>query len=112
VLERRGYRVLQAENGEEALAVAGEAEEAIDLMVVDLVMPGLNGREVAERLVSTQPGVAVVFISGYTADEVVRQGIVAGQHEFLPKPFTPDILVEKVATVLRSRSRLPRARSA
>jgi two-component system cell cycle sensor histidine kinase/response regulator CckA len=112
VLERRGYRVLQAENGEEALAIAGESDQTIDLMVADLVMPGLNGREVAERLAEAQPDVAVVFISGYTADEVVRQGIVAGQHEFLPKPFTPDTLVEKVATVLRGRSRLPTARSA
>jgi two-component system cell cycle sensor histidine kinase/response regulator CckA len=112
VLERRGYRVLQAEDGEEALALARQVGAPIDLMVVDLVMPGLNGREVAERLTPSQPGMAVVFISGYTADEVVRQGIVAGEHEFLPKPFTPDILAEKVATVLQRRPLDPAARSA
>jgi FixJ family two-component response regulator len=63
-------------------------------------MPGLSGREVAERLAPDHPEMSIILISGYTADEVVRQGILTGEREFLPKPFTPDALTRKVAAVL------------
>jgi len=100
VLERRGYHVLTAEDGPAALRVAGEHAGPIHLLIADLVMPGLSGREVAERLAPEHPEMAIILISGYTADEVVRQGILTGEREFLPKPFTPNALARKVAAVL------------
>jgi PAS domain S-box-containing protein len=100
VLERKGYHVLEAQDGDVALEVAASHDGPIDLLIADLVMPGLNGREVAERLLETRPGLATIFISGYTADEVLRHGISTGQHRFLPKPFTPDEIVREVAGVL------------
>lgn len=100
ILTRRGYAVLVARDGLEAVETAAGHPEPIDLLVADLVMPGLSGREVAERLRLARPGLATVFISGYTADEVVRRGIVDGEHVFLPKPFTPDALTRLVAEVL------------
>lgn len=87
--------------------VAGRHTGDIDLLIADLVMPGLSGREVAERLSATRPDMGIILISGYTADEVVRQGILTGEREFLPKPFTPDALARKAAAVLgRKRSRI------
>ena len=100
ILARRGYRVLAAEDGQHALREAGAWNGEIDLLITDLVMPGLSGREVAERLAEDRPALRTVFVSGYTADEVVRRGVVSGEHVFLGKPFTPADLVACVAKVL------------
>jgi nitrogen-specific signal transduction histidine kinase/CheY-like chemotaxis protein len=104
ILERRGYRVLSAGDGEAAVKLAAAQDGPIDLLIADLVMPGIGGREVAERLEERRPGLLTVFVSGYTADEVVRRGIVHGQHAFLPKPFTPAALLQKVRDVLEARA--------
>ena len=103
VLEREGFTVLSAEDGERALEVAGEHTGPIDLLIADLVMPGISGREVAERLGAKDPSMGIILISGYTTDEVVRDGIERGDYAFIPKPFTPATLTQRVADVLQGR---------
>jgi two-component system, cell cycle sensor histidine kinase and response regulator CckA len=95
-----GYTVLEAKDGVEALRVAGQHQGRIDLLVTDVVMPRMGGREIADQLVMKQPGAKVLFLSGYTDDTVVRHGILEAQVSFLQKPFSPASLVLKVREVL------------
>ncbi|HLZ10339.1 MAG TPA: response regulator, partial [Chloroflexota bacterium] len=95
-----GYRVLEAAGGERAIDLAAEYEGSIDLLVTDVVMPGLSGRRVAETLVERIPRLKVLFVSGYTDDLVVRHGVVESAVAFLQKPFTPTTLTRKVRDVL------------
>ncbi len=104
VLEREGYRVLEAEDGETALERASHHRGEIGLLIADLVMPGMSGRTVAERLGAQEPDMGTILISGYTADDIIRTGIAAGDYVFIPKPFSPEELVGRVAEVLRARS--------
>jgi nitrogen-specific signal transduction histidine kinase/CheY-like chemotaxis protein len=106
VLEEAGYRVLQAGSGEEALALVTDRPEAITLLLTDVVMPGINGRTLAERLRLLYPGVAVLYTSGYTDDMVLRAGVVAESAAFLQKPYTHQTLLERVrATIASERAR-------
>jgi two-component system cell cycle sensor histidine kinase/response regulator CckA len=100
VLEEAGHRVLQAGNGEEALALAASFDGAIALLLTDVVMPGMNGRALAERVRVLQPGIGVLYMSGYTDDMVVRAGVVTEGTAFLQKPYTPETLVERVRALL------------
>ncbi|AUX43293.1 sensor histidine kinase [Sorangium cellulosum] len=101
VLERRGYGVLSASSGEEALdALAHDGVEAIDLLLTDLVMPGMNGRELAERALAIQPRARVLYMSGY-ADDVLAG--VDGELVMLQKPFTPETLAQRVRDMLDRR---------
>ncbi len=100
VLKKLGYRVLEASNGLEGLAVAGKHQGMIHLLMTDLVMPKLSGREMAEQLAALQPGLRVLFISGYTEDMIVRQGVESASANFLPKPFSLAALTRKVREVL------------
>jgi PAS domain S-box-containing protein len=100
VLEDAGFRVLEAGSGEEALALVTSFEEPINLLLTDVVMPGINGRVLAERMRMVYPGLAVIYMSGYTDDMVIRTGVVAEGVSFLQKPFTPARLVERVRTAL------------
>ena len=100
VLERAGMRVLAAAGGDEALALAGAHEGPLDLLLTDVVMPGLNGDELAARLDEQQPGVRVLYMSGYTEQEALRKDALAGEIEFIEKPFSPRELVERVSGVL------------
>jgi CheY-like chemotaxis protein len=99
-LRQFGYRVLEAANGEDALAVAAGHAGAIDLVVTDVVMPKMGGRELADRLREARPDTRVLFTSGYTGDAVVRHGVSDGAVPFLPKPFVPSTLAGKVRAVL------------
>ena len=100
-LERQGYKVLEATNGAEAIAVAAAYPGAIHILVTDVVMPGgANGRTAAEAIRAQRPNLKVLYVSGYTDDAVVRHGIVAATDAFLQKPFTPQSLARKVRTVL------------
>ncbi len=100
VLEALGYLVATAANGEEALAALEKRGGRIDLAICDVVMPGMSGPEVVERLRARSPGMRVIFISGYTDNVVVRHGILEGEYEFLEKPFSADRLAAKIRSVL------------
>jgi two-component system cell cycle sensor histidine kinase/response regulator CckA len=100
VLEARGYRVLEAGNGAKALEVARGSTGPIHLILTDLVMPDMTGTELASRLLSLRPGVRVLYMSGYTDDSVVRNGLLEQGRLFLQKPFTPETLARKVREAL------------
>ena len=101
VQQQQGYRVLEATNGEEALRVAGRhAKEDVQLLLTDLVMPRMGGRELAERLLSQAPEVKVLFTSGYPDDASIQRGASHVTTSFLQKPFTPAIVAQKVREVL------------
>jgi CheY-like chemotaxis protein len=100
VLQRLGYTVLEAAGGDEALALMEQIEQPVHLLLTDVVMPGMGGREVADRLRSRCPGLKVLFMSGYTDDAVVRHGIEHHEVEFIQKPFSGPALANKVREVL------------
>jgi two-component system, cell cycle sensor histidine kinase and response regulator CckA len=99
-LESNGFRVFSARNGEEALKIAGSHAGIIDLLATDVVMPGMNGRELADQLSERQPGLKVLFISGYTDTFIAGHGVLQSGTNLLHKPYTEEILVEKVREVL------------
>lgn len=100
VLEDAGYRVLEAASGEEAIEHAGSIGQPISLLLTDVVMTGINGRVLAERLRTLFPKLAVIYTSGYTDDIVVRAGVTGESIPFLHKPFTPEQLLDRVRIVL------------
>jgi two-component system cell cycle sensor histidine kinase/response regulator CckA len=99
VLQMHGYSVLEAARGEEALEWCA-APQSIDLLLTDVVMPGMSGRELAERAALVRPEMKVLFMSGYTDDVVVRHGVLDADIAFIQKPFTPAALTQKVREVL------------
>jgi two-component system cell cycle sensor histidine kinase/response regulator CckA len=99
-LRAAGYRVLVAGSGREALALGDAELDGLDLVVTDVVMPGIDGRSMADELQRRRPGVRVLYVSGYTEDAVVARGVASGGTGFLPKPFTPSALLESVRAVL------------
>ena len=95
-----GYTVITASSGRAGLAAAQEHAGGIDLLLTDVIMPDMNGRALAERLQDTRPGLATLFISGYTSNVIAHHGVLDDGVEFLEKPFTREALLEKVRTVL------------
>jgi signal transduction histidine kinase/ActR/RegA family two-component response regulator len=102
VLGMLGYRVLAAGRGEEATRLCRDHAGPIHLLISDVVMPGRGGRQVAEEIRALRPGIPVLFLSGYTADAIVRHGILHEQVAFLQKPFTSSSLAHRVREVLGS----------
>jgi len=100
VLSEKGYRVLSACEGFEALRLCGDCADPVDLLVTDVVMPRMGGRELASRVETAKPGVRVLFVSGYTENAISHHGILEAGLEFLQKPFTTDALLRKVREVL------------
>ncbi len=103
VLSLHGYTALSAADGEEALRVARAHRGVLDLVIVDVVMPGISGEALVQRLSADRPGLRVLFISGYTDDLILQHGLLRKGGNFLQKPFSVDDLVRKVREVLRGR---------
>jgi PAS domain S-box-containing protein len=101
-LQARGYAVIEAMNGEEALRLVKGREAQIRLLITDVVMPQMNGKELAERLQALHPGMKVLYSSGYTENTIVHHGVLKPGIAFLSKPFTPTMLAGKVREVLDS----------
>jgi two-component system CheB/CheR fusion protein len=110
ILEASGYMLLDARNGREGLALCEAHEGPIDLLVTDVVMPELGGRELAERALKLRPGMKVMFMSGHTQDVVLKEGVQRGT-AFLQKPFTPVGLAQKVRETLDSDAKPAGSRS-
>ena len=103
-LETHGFRVLVAQDGEEALRVEAKHSAKIDLLLTDVVMPGMNGKVLAQKLLPKQPGMQVLYISGYTDSFVARHGVLEAGTVLLHKPYTEEALVRKVREVLDTKS--------
>ncbi|MBA3259690.1 MAG: PAS domain S-box protein [Gemmatimonadales bacterium] len=105
VLAGRGYTLLTAADGPAALELARHHHGSIDLLLTDVVMPGMSGRELAQRLLALRPATLVLYITGYTEDTVVRHGLLQTGLAYLEKPFRADLLLTKVRQVLNDGGR-------
>jgi CheY-like chemotaxis protein len=100
LLSSYGYNVIAAASGPEAIEIAAQADRSIDLLMTDVVMPRMNGRELADRLTASRPDLRVLFTSGYPSDTVVRHGIAEARTAFIEKPYLPDDLARMVRDIL------------
>jgi two-component system cell cycle sensor histidine kinase/response regulator CckA len=105
ILERHGYRILEATSGEQAFEIAEKHSGEIHLLLTDVVLPGINGKQLSDRLNTMRPTMKVLFTSGFTADIIAHSGVFNYGMAFMPKPFTPDRLAAKVLEVLAESSR-------
>jgi CheY-like chemotaxis protein len=100
ILGKLGYRVLVASGGEEAIAISQSYADEISLLLTDVVMPNMSGRQVADKLLGTRPGLKILYLSGYTDTTVVHHGVLETGLDFLPKPFSREVLARKIRDVL------------
>jgi PAS domain S-box-containing protein len=103
ILEKQGYRVIPAQHGRDAMEIATKEEGRIDLVLTDVVMPGMNGRGLVERLTGIRPTIKSLYMSGYTDDDIIRRGFIEPSKSFLQKPFTSEALLQTVRKVLDER---------
>jgi CheY-like chemotaxis protein len=101
ILESAGHRVVVAASPEDALNLAGQAVEGADLLLTDMIMPGMTGKDLALQLQAKAPGLRVLFMSGYTAQAAGQQSLLSPGDAFIQKPFTPATLLEKVREALQ-----------
>ena len=100
MLESKGYEVLTAAGADEATALCAERPGGVDLLLTDVIMPGVNGRVLAERLAESSPNMRILFMSGYSDEAVYRHGEISPNAAFIEKPFTDRTLARKVREVL------------
>lgn len=105
MLEEGGYRVIDAESGREAIAIAANPGDPISLLVTDILMPLMNGRDLADRIASIRPTIKVLFISAYSAEILTAHNLCPAGSDYLKKPFDARTLLAKVANVLRQPTR-------
>ena len=104
VFEKEGYQLLEAADGEEAEVIAERYGEPIHVLVTDVMMPGMTGPQLADRLATLRPNLKVLFVSGYPHDALEGDGLLDRQHNFLPKPFSGEQLLGRVRSLLRARA--------
>src|SRR5262249_38949211 len=104
-LERLGYTVLEATDGYDALRIIEEEKTTIHLLLTDVIMPLMNGRELAQRLAAMRPDIRVLYIAGYTDDMLAFHGIAQPEIDFIQKPFTREELSQKVRAALAEGKR-------
>jgi two-component system sensor histidine kinase EvgS len=109
ILEAYGYQVLEAANSAEAFAIEKEHSSEIHLLLTDVILPGMNGKALSERLQDLRPKLKVLFTSGYTADVIARRGVLQRDVAYLQKPFGPESLAAKVREVLTPLSEAHRS---
>ena len=100
ILSDLGYSVLAASSGEEAFMVSASQKEPIDLLLTDVIMPDINGKELADTLIRTNPGLKVVFMSGYTDEVIAKHGVLEDGVIFIQKPFNKQIIAQKIREML------------
>jgi CheY-like chemotaxis protein len=100
VLEEQGYEVLAAGNGLDAIAIAERPDAAIDLLLTDVVLPGLSGPELARRMLELRPGLEVLYMSGYNDARLLSRGVEQARASLLVKPFTPEQLVARIGVLM------------
>lgn len=103
-LQDGGYRTVEAAHGGEALELVEAGSEPIDLVVTDIVMPGMDGRELGRRLAQTNPALPVLYISAYDVNDIFRRGSPTSSAPFLQKPFPPEHLINSVEQLLQRHS--------
>jgi two-component system cell cycle sensor histidine kinase/response regulator CckA len=103
ILIRNGYRVLEAKCGTDALEVAQQHGDAIDLLLTDVVMPNMGGRELADQPQSLRPQLRVLYMSGYTDDAITHHRVLDPGVQLLQKPVTPSELLERIRSILDAR---------
>ena len=106
VIEALGYRVTAVADGEQALAVLDETDAAFSLVITDVVMPGIGGKELGDRIRQRWPALRGLFVSGHTDDVVLRHGIREGEVSFLKKPYSPEDLARRIRTLLDATSEI------
>ena len=102
MLRKNGFTVLLASAGDQALEIAARHRGRIHLLLTDMLMPGLNGRMLSERLTATRPETRVLYMSGYSDDDILRLGVKKNAAHFIQKPFSVDALIHKVRDTLNS----------
>jgi len=102
ILESAGYKVFEAARGEEAIKSFKAENGSIDLLLTDVVMPEMSGKEVADRACELRPSIKVLFMSGYTDEAIVHHGVLDSNVQFIQKPFTPAALAIKIREVLEA----------
>jgi len=102
VLERHGYRVLEAAGPTEAFAIFDKHGKEIDLLLTDVIMPTMDGRQLSQRLLAIRPQLKVLFMSGYTEDVIAHHGVLDSNTSFMQKPFSIETLVRRVRETLDS----------
>jgi PAS domain S-box-containing protein len=103
VLQEYGFGVMEASGGDQALGLIERSHGAIDLLITDIILPGMDGAELARRATDLQPHLGVLFVSGYTDDDIVRRGLLEAGRPFLQKPFTPEALVTQLTDIMRQQ---------
>jgi CheY-like chemotaxis protein len=103
LLEANGYKVIEAELGENALRLVEGSQTPIDLLLTDVVMPGMGGKQLAKQLLELRPGLHVLYMSGYTDDVINNRGVLPENTLLLPKPFTRAVLLRKVREALDTK---------
>jgi CheY-like chemotaxis protein len=102
MLRKNGFKVLLASAGDQALEIAARHRGCIDLLLTDVLMPGLNGRMLSERLTTTRPDTRALYMSGYSDDDLLRLGVKKAATPFIQKPFSVDALVHKIRETLNA----------